>query len=330
MPRAGRRVLFSPRRLGVVLLLASAACARTRPPTIGVSVATMQQEVYPFMRRAMLDRAAADGVRLTWVSAENSEAKQRADVEGLIAQGVDALILHAVNTATAGALVREAAAAGIPVIAMDRLPIGARVRLYVTADNRRVGRLQAEFLVKSLGGKGDVVILEGEAGNSVAQDITEGYLDVFAKHPGIKVVLQQSHKNWARDLARATTEDAYSRSRNKIRGIIANNSNMAMGALDAVESLHPAAAPVVIGADADRDACEAILSGRMAADVDKMPAEIGRTAYDAALRVIRREPLSSDATLDNAGAAVDVKLMPVRLITRDNVRKDMEYRWGTL
>jgi D-xylose transport system substrate-binding protein len=322
-----------PRRLRRIAVLAAAlaaACAPHRTPKIGVSVATMQEPVYEFMRQAMLDRRAADGVELLWVSAENSEAKQRADVEGLIAQGVDALILHSVNTATAGELARRAAAAGIPVVAMDRLPEGAPVRLYVTADSRRVGQLQAEQLARELGGRGDVVLLEGEAGNSVAEDITRGNLDVLARYPGIKIVLRRTHKNWARDLARTTTEDAYARYLNKIRGVLANNSGLAMGALDAVEKVRPKRRPVVIGADADRDACEAIVAGQLSADVDKRPDEIGRAAYDAALRLARGEAVAGDETVDNAGVAVSVKRTPVKLITSSNVRQDMAYRWGAL
>lgn len=316
--------------MSVLALWAAAGCSRPRPPRIGVSVATMQENVYSFMRRAMLEKSAADGSDVIWVSAENSEAKQKSDVEGLIAQGVDVLVLHAVNTATAGDLVREAAAANIPVVAMDRLPVGASVRLYVTADNRRAGQLQAQYLADALGGKGDVVLLEGEAGNSVAQQITAGNLDVLEKYPDIKVVLRRSHKNWARDLARLTISDAYVKYGDEIRGILANNSGMAMGALEAAESRHPAALPVVIGADADRDACEALAAGRLSADVDKMPTEIARATYEAAQRLARGERVTGDATVDNGGTVVDVKLVPVRLVTRDNVRPVMEYRWGTL
>lgn len=319
--------------LGVLIGIVGAAggcSSRPRPPKIGVSVATMQEAVYSFMRRAMLEKSAADGSDLIWVSAENSEAKQKSDVEGLIAQGVDVLILHAVNTATAGELVREAVAAGIPVIAMDRLPVGASVALYVTADSRRVGQLQAQYLAEKLGGKGGVVLLEGEDGNSVAREITRGNLETLAKYPDIKIVLRRSHKNWARDLARMTTEDAFAHDKGGIQGILANNSGMAMGALEAVESRHLPAPVYVIGADADRDACEALAAGRLAADVDKMPTEIARATYEAAQRVIRGGSAGGDATIDNEGAKVAVRLVPVRLITPENVRPVMEYRWGTL
>lgn len=315
---------------GVLLLCAAWACSAPKAPKIGVSVATMQEPVYSFMRQAMLEKSAAEHVDLLWVSAENSEAKQSADVDGFVAQGVDVIILHAVNTGTAAGLVEKAAAAGIPVIAMDRLPAGAGVSLFVTADSRRVGQLQAKYLAERLGGKGGVVILEGEAGNSVARDITAGNLETLAGYPGITVLARRAQKNWARDLARAAAEDAFARFPGQVQGILANNSGMAMGALEAAEGASPPRAVLVVGADADLDACQAVAAGRLAADVDKMPTEIGRAAFEAAQRLIARRPLERDAVLKDGGASVPVKLTPVRLLTKDDVKPAMEYRWGRL
>lgn len=312
------------------LLSAACACAPAKTPKIGVSVATMHEAVYSFMQQEMVERQAADRVELIWTSAENSPAREQANVEGLIAQGVDVLILHAVDTATVGELVQQVTTAGIPVIAMDRLPKGVYVRLYVTADSRRAGQLQAEYLAQRLGGKGNIVLLEGATGNSVAQDITQGNLEALARYPGINILLRRPHQGWSRDLARDTAREAYARYPDAVQGILANNSGMAMGALDAAEALHLSRPALVVGADADRDACEAVASGRLAADIDKMPAKIGRAAYEAALRLIRRQPVAVDATLDNDGVAVGVQLTPVKLITKDNVRQDMEHRWGKL
>jgi ABC-type sugar transport system substrate-binding protein len=316
--------------LASVLLSAAWGCAPARTPKIGVSVATMNEAVYSFMQQEMLERQAADGVELVWTSAENSEAQQKEDVAVLIARRVDVIILHAVNTATARELVQKADAAGIPVVAMDRLPSGAYVRLYVTADNRRAGQRQAEYLAQKIGGKGNIVLLEGETGNSVAKDITRGNIEVLTRYPGINILLRRSHEGWSRDSARATMQEAFTRYQGDIQGILANNSAMAMGALDAAQSLHLAHPPIVVGADADRDACEAIAAGRLAADIDKLPAEIGRAAYEAALHLVRRQPVAGDATIDNARIPVKVKLTPVKLITKDNVAQDMEYRWGKL
>ena len=323
---------MGPRLAALLSLLLAAAwsCAPARAPRIGVSVATMREAVYSFMQQEMVERHAADRVELIWLSADNSAQKQKADVGSLIEQGVDVLILHPVDAVAAADLAQAAFSAGIPVIAMDRLPAGAYVRLYVTADSRRAGQLQAQALAQRLGGKGNVLILEGEAGNFVAEAMTRGNLEVLARYPDLRLLMRRTHAGWSRDLARQTTREAYALHPDGLQGVLANNSAMAMGALDAAQELGVARPALVVGADADRDACEALAAGRLAADIDKMPAEIGRAAYEAALSVIRRRPLAIDAALDNGGVSVEVKLTPVKLLTRDNVRQEMEYRWGKL
>lgn len=314
----------------LLISLSLVGCGPSHTPRIGVSVATMQEAVYSFMQQAMLDRKNADGVEIVWVSAENSEAKQMSDVNGLLSQGIDVLILHAVNTATARELVSRATEAGVRVVAMDRLPTGAPVRLYVTADSRKAGRLQAEYLVRRLGDRGKVIILEGEEGNSVARDITEGNLDILKSHAQIQIVLRQPHKNWARDLAMQTTGDVLDRFKGDIQGILANNSGMAMGAVEALAKHKHGQKIVVVGSDADRDACGAILDGSLAADIDKRPYELGLAAYQSALQIIRNVPVTSDTRVANAGVEVEVKWTPVHLIEQENVRREMAYRWGNL
>lgn len=313
----------------VLLLTLAAACGVRAKPRIGVSVATMQEAVYGFMKGAILEEAAREGAEVIWVSAENSEAKQVADVDALLAQSVDVLILHAVNTATAAALVGKASAAGVPVVAMDRLPTGAAVRCYVTANSREVGRLQARFLAEKAE-RGAVVILEGEAGNSVAAEITAGNLEILEASPGLRVEMRRAHKSWARDLAALTVEDAVVRFGRDLRGVLANNSGMAMGAVEALRARGLADRVVTVGADADRDACAAILAGDLWADVDKMPREIGRAAMRAALQLHRGEAIKPDETVESGGVLVPVLLTPVRLVTREDAREAMRYRWPDL
>lgn len=318
------------RLLSVVLLLGLTACADSPARyRMGVSVATMQEPVYAFMKQAMIERAGQDGVQLYWLSAENDEARQLADVENLIAQQVDALIIHAVHTGTSGRLVKAAKAKHIPVVAMDRLPTDSPVDVYVTADSYRVGQLQAEFVAKRLKGKGQVVILEGEAGNSVAQEITRGNKDVLAQYPGLRIVVDQAHRGWARDLALATTENAWVAHNGQIDAVLANNSGMAMGAVQALVAKGKTDQVVTVGSDADQDAVAAILEGKLSADVDKMPYELGKAAYQAALSLAAGSRPDTQTRVQNGPFAVSVRLTPVKLIDLSNVSQ-MAYRWPKL
>ncbi|MFH1368041.1 MAG: substrate-binding domain-containing protein [Elusimicrobiota bacterium] len=305
------------------------ACAQSNKKKIGVSVATMQESVYTFMKKAMMDNKDKDNIKIIWLSADNMETNQVSNIEDLITQKIDCLILHSVNTAAATELVKKAKAAGIPVVAMDRLPVGSQVDCYVTADSFKVGQIQAKYLAEKIGGKGNVVICQGEAGNSVAREITNGNLSVLKKYPGINIVVNQMHKSWARDLAMATVENALTKYKNNIAGVLCNNSGMAMGAAQAVIAQNLVGKVVVVGSDADKDACEAIVKGTLSADVDKMPYELGLQSYKTAVALINKEKIAADKTVSNQGARVKVKFTPVKLITKENI-SEMKYRWSGL
>jgi D-xylose transport system substrate-binding protein len=312
-----------------IFVLMSGGCTQSNKKKIGVSVATMQESVYGFMKKAMMDNKDKDNIKIIWLSADNMETNQVSNIEDLITQKIDCLILHSVNTSAAAELVKKAKAAGIPVVAMDRLPVASEVDCYVTANSYKVGQIQAEYLAQQIGGKGNVVICQGEAGNSVAREITNGNLSVLKKYPGIKLVINQTHKSWARDLAMATVENALTKYKNNIAGVLCNNSGMAMGAAQAVIAQGLVGKVVVVGSDADKDACEAIAKGTLNADVDKMPYELGLQSYKTAVALINKQKIDSDQVVDNQGIKVKVKFTPVKLITKDNI-SEMKYRWPGL
>lgn len=296
---------------------------------IGVSVATMQEAVYSFMKKAMVDYIKKDKVELIWVQADNKKERQYEQIDTLISQGIDVLILHPVDTETARDLVEKAEKARIPVVAMDRLPSGAKVACYVTADSFEVGRIQAQHLADRIGGKGNLIILKGDEGNNVAEEITKSNLSVFSKYSEIKVLTIKSHKFWSRSLARQTVNNALKKHRGNIQGIICNNSGMAMGALEALRGKGLIGKIVVIGADADLDACRLIIKRELSADVDKMPYEIGLASIKTAVAIVRKKSFPADRIINNRGVKVKVRLTPIKLITTDNIEY-MKYRWPDL
>lgn len=296
---------------------------------VGVSVATMKEAVYAFMKKAMMDNKDRCGAEIYWVAANNDEMAQVANVEDLLAQGIDVLILHPVNTVAAGSLVEKARRENVPVVSMDRLPTNANVNCHVTANSFMVGQIQAKYVAERLNGKGNVVILEGEAGNDVAREITAGNKDVLKNYPNIKIVVDQTHKAWSRDLAMATTENALTNYKNDIQGILANNSGMIMGAVQALLAEGVKNKVVTVGSDADKDSCQAIIDGTNDADVDKMPYQLGLISFETAVNIAKGAELKSDTSVQNGKYKVPVKFTPVRLITKDNV-KEMKDRWPDL
>ncbi len=315
--------------LSVLAVNTSYAAGANKKIKVGVSVATMKEAVYSFMKKAMMDNKDKYNAEIYWVAANNDEMAQLANVEDLLAQGIDVLILHPVNTVAAGSLVEKARKENVPVISMDRLPVNANVNCHVTANSFLVGQTQAKYLAEKLNGKGNVVILEGESGNDVAKEITAGNKDILKNYPGMKIVVDQTHKSWSRDLAMATTENALTNYKNDIQGVSANNSGMIMGAVQAILAEGLKGKIITVGSDADKDSCQAIIDGTNSADVDKEPYQLGLITFETAVKVARGEKVETDTTVQNGKYKVPVKFTPVRLVTKENV-KDMKDRWPDL
>jgi len=290
-------------------------------------MSNMQESVYDFMRQAFFDRMQMDGVEVIWLSAENNEAKQRFDFETLLGLDPQVIVFQPLGVERSSELVRKAVDSGVPVIALDRLPGDAPVALFVTADSRKVGELQAQRLVEQLGGSGNVLILQGDEIHSVSVQITEGNLSVLEGFPGIRVVQRKSHRLWDRALARLTVDEALD-AFPAVDGILANNSGMAMGAVDALRARGLAGKIPVVGADADFDACRAVLRGEILAEVDKRPYELGEAAYESALGLILGHDLKRGLEIRSGANTVPVRLTPVKLIDSRNLKDEMAYRWG--
>lgn len=288
---------------------------------IGFVLSTLQEERYQKDQKYFKDEAAKLGFEPVLVSAENNEQTQTAKVENLLSMGVKALIIQPVNSNAAGALVKEAHADKVPVIAYDRMINNAQVDYYVTMDSFSVGKLQAEEAVKHTKGKGNYVILMGQAGHSVANEITRGVESVLSKHPGIKVVVKQSHEGWKPDLAMATVENALTQHNNKIDAILANNSGMAQGAVQALSEQKLAGKVFVAGADADLSAIKNIVAGRQHFEVLKDIEPLARTAAQVAFKLAKGEPQKPDTTVTSGKFTIPTMTTPVYPITKSNLEQ---------
>ena len=156
---------------------------------IGLSMDTLKEARWQRDRDLFAKRAAELGAEVMVLSANSDDIRQAQDVQSLIASGVDAIVIIPHDGRAMAKSVQDAKAAGIPVIAYDRLITDCDLDLYITFDNVRVGELQARYLVDHLPtpGKGRIVRLYGSPTDNNAklfkqgQDIQAG----FARgHPG--------------------------------------------------------------------------------------------------------------------------------------------------
>lgn len=304
--------------LGLVLMSFAGAAA---PIKIGLVLSTLQEERYQKDQKYFLDEAKKLGLEGVVVSADNNAQTQTAKVENLLSLGVKALVIQPVNSQAAANLVRMAHEDDVPVVAYDRLITNAPVDFYVTQDSFKVGVLQAEAAVKATAGKGNYVILSGQAGHSVANDITAGVMSVLKKYPAIKVVMQKSHEAWSPSLAMATVENALTQNKNNIQAVIANNSGMANGAVQAISAQKLTGKVFVAGADADLASVKNIVAGKQNFEVFKDFEALARASARIAGELAKGQKPQSDRIVQSGQFKVPTLDTPVYPITKDNLEE---------
>jgi ribose transport system substrate-binding protein len=259
--------------------------------TIGLSISTLDNPFFVSMRGGAEAEAAAQGLHLVTVDAQNDPAKQIASVEDLIQRKVPVILLNPTDSDAVANVVKEATAAGIKVISLDRAVNGAAVSSHIASNNVEGGRMAAEFLFRRIGAKGNVVELEGIPGSSAARERGEGFEEVLKRYPDVKLVAAQP-ADFDRAKGLSVMENILQGSRN-IQGVFAQNDEMALGAVRAIEEAGLKNVAVV-GFDATPDGVAAVKAGRMAGTIQQKPELIGKLGVDTAQRLIAGEQVRED------------------------------------
>jgi len=238
----------------------------------GLSISTQVNPFYVAMANGVKDEAKKLGIQAFVLNAEDKLEKQISDVEDLIQKKIHILLINATQDGAAS-VIEKAAKAGIPVITLQRGISSSAVTSHIGTDNVVIGRLGAQWIVDKLGGKGNVVVLEGIPGAASSEDRKKGAAEVFPKYPGIKVVAQQTGE-YDRVKALHVMENIL-QAQPKIDAVYCFNDEMAMGAVAAVKS-GKRAEMMITGMDANKDAVEAVKKGELAMTIALPPYDIGR------------------------------------------------------
>ena len=298
------------------------ACKKQEGPQVAFLLSTLQEERYQKDVKYFEGRAKELGVRVVTLAADNDNAKQIAQVEDVLAQGAKVLVIQPTDSQAASRYVKLAHDAGAKVIAYDRAIVAPDLDYYVSHDSYRVGVLQAQAALQATGNKGRYVILSGQAGHSVAGEITRGYKDTLAPYIArgeIEVVLEQSHSSWSPEQALRTVEDALTRSGGKLDAILANNSGMARGAVQAVTAAGLDKV-FIAGADADAANVDFVCQGKQTIEVLKDIEPLARTAAETAKKLYDGESPMAGSSIALGGKSVPVAAVRVEVVTPDTVK----------
>ncbi|KPX24355.1 MULTISPECIES: sugar ABC transporter substrate-binding protein [Pseudomonas syringae group] len=296
--------------LALALMLGSGAALADIK--VGVAMSQFDDTWLTYLRQDMGTKAKSmpDGVTLQFVDARADVNKQIDQVKELINKKVDALIVNPVDTAATARITKEAVAAGIPLVYVNRrpddpkLPAGVAT---VTSDDTEAGRLQAQYVADKMGGKGSVMILLGDLANNSTQNRTKGIKEVLAKYPDIKIDQEQTG-TWLRQKGMDLTNDWLTQGR-KFNAVLANNDEMAIGAAMALKQAGVAKGTVfVAGVDGTPDGLNAVTKGDLTVSVYQDAKGQADGAIDAAVKLAKKEKVEPQAIV-----------IPYRLITPENV-----------
>ncbi len=242
------------------------------------------------------DRAAArNGARtLHFVPDRPDDIEQQiALVEQAIAARPDAAVFVPVHLTALDASVSKMNAAGIPIVNyLNRLARGRFVS-FVGADDYRLGRDIAAYLFRHLGGKGDVVMMEGVPGAVTSRERVRGFHDAARECPGIRIVATRA-ADYQESTARRVMAELLAELP-RIDGVLSANDVMSLGILSALDTAGRSAP--VIGVNALPEAINAIKAGKLLATVDFDALKISCIATEAAIRHLRGESVPGEIIL---------------------------------
>lgn len=231
------------------------------------------------------------GAEIIVTDAQGDEAKQDADVDDLIARGIDVLLLTPLTAEALTPAAQRALDAGIPVITLDRA-VDIEVTQHIGADNKLIGRTAAEFIAETLfeGQGGRIIEIQGVLGASATTDRHDEFVAWLEENaPNVEIVANQTGE-YRREPAQAYMDDMLQRfGPGEFDIVYAHNDEMALGALQSLEAADRTEGVHVVGIDGQNEAIEAIADGRMAATFTYDNA--GKEACESASKLVAGEEI---------------------------------------
>ncbi|MCC6675815.1 MAG: ABC transporter substrate-binding protein [Phycisphaerales bacterium] len=287
--------------------------------TVGFSQVGAESEWRTAETQSIRGEAEKRGAELKFADAQGKQVNQIKSVKSFITQRVNFIVIAPVVETGWEPVLREAKAAKIPVILVDRgiklSEAGEKEDLYTTliaSDFVEEGRMAAEWLAKTTGGEARIVELQGTTGSAPAIDRQKGFAEGIAGHPGMKIIKTQS-ADFTRAKGKEVMQSFIKSEGKNITAVYAHNDDMALGAIQALEEagIKPSIDVRVISIDAVKGAFESMVAGKLSATVECNPL-LGPIVFDTIERLragqtVPRFIKQTDRLFDQKDAAEAIK-----------------------
>jgi inositol transport system substrate-binding protein len=306
------RILLAALILLAPIMFVYLGCGKSASPppgdkqiVIGVSLLNLSSEFIAMLDKSMQAKANELGVKLIVNDAQRNAEKQIQQVESFIAQKVDAIILNPCEVEASSPAVDKAVSAGVPIINVNS-ETKSTPTAFVGSHDEESARIAMDYIAKRLKGQGQVVMMHGFLGQAAQIKRDQGAREVLAKNPGLKLIADQTAE-WDRAKAMTLMENWIQAHGEKINAVFAQNDEMGMGAVVALEQAKMKDKVIVVSIDAIADALQAVKEGRLDATVFQDARGQGGTAVETAVKIVRKQPFEKQL------------FIPFKLVTQENV-----------
>lgn len=268
-------------------------------------------------------------IEITVFDGQYDASVQQSQFETMATQGFDGIIFVPIDIEAGAAAVATAAAEGIPVVGSNTRVNSDKLASYVGSNDVLSGEMEAVAVLDGIGGSGNVVIIEGPIGQSAQIERRQGNMVALERYPDVKL-LEMKTANWSRAEALDLMENWLNAYPGQIDGVIGQNDEMALGAIQAIEQAGLNVNDfAVAGIDGVTDAMLAVKEGKMVSILQDATAQ-AQGALDVVMARIVGPDYQPKAevwnSIDFNGGQEDVYSVPWVPITLDNVDGLLEVR----
>ncbi|MGG4411895.1 substrate-binding domain-containing protein [Niallia taxi] len=286
---------------------------------VGFSLDTLQEDRWYKDKEAFEKKVLELGGEVKTLAANGVDSVQIKQAELLIAEGVDILVVVPHNAEVSAEIVDKAHKANVKVVSYDRLIKNADVDYYISYDNKKVGQLQAQEILKKQK-KGNFAYIGGAETDNNAVLFREGAMEVLQPYidkGDIKLVFDKYTDEWQPEIAETNMKQALKENNNDIQAVIAANDGTAGGVIHALQAIGKTIP--VSGQDAEITGLKRILAGSQTMTVYKPIQVIAKDAAAIAMKAGKNEKIDTTATVNNGKIDVPSILLDPVAVTKSNI-----------
>ena len=232
----------------------------------------------------------ADDIDVTYVQSDNDSNKQIANLEDLIAQGVDVIITTPIDATALNATLQDAMDEGIKVILLAATIDGDSYDTMINVKETDFGAKGAQWLADQLDGKGNIIMLNGISGYTSNEQRREGAEAIFAKYPEINILAEED-AGWDYATAKTVVADLLATYPN-IDGVWSQGGAMTLGAIEAFQAANRELVPMT-GED-NNGYLKAVIKNKMEGIGVAKPTWLTRVAINSAIKLMNGETVEKD------------------------------------